>query len=147
MLKREIKMTEKTEAKKPDLIYVTRGAYSWGQGKTAMESFVNCLGHGSSLRRFKIIKLPEGAKDLRIDDCFGTVMWSGSKEPAEEIPFDADFLDQIKDKLASMLGDACSMMELLKDLDEEGHGYPVEDLNEITESLYDFQVTKMKETG
>jgi len=139
-------MDEKEE-RKPDPIYVTRGAYSWGQGNTAIKSFTNCLRQGSSLREFKIIRLPEGAKDLKIDDCFGTVMWSGSKEPAEEIPFDAEFLERVKDELTDRLNDAGSLMGLLKDLDGEQHKYPVDDLEGITERLYDFRITKFKEAG
>jgi len=138
-------MDEKAE-QKPDPIYVTRGAYSWGQGKTAMESFTNCVRQGSSLREFKIIKLPDGAKDLQIDD-FGTAIWSGSKEPAENIPFDAEFLDRVKGELVEKLHGAHSLMELLRDLDGESHDYRVDDLNEITEALYDFDVKEFKEVG
>lgn len=134
------------EQEKPAPIYVTRGAYSWGQGETAMKSFLNCLRNGSTLREFKIIKLPDGARDLQIDD-FGTVMWAGSKEEAENIPFDAAFLERVKDELVDKLHDACSLMELLKDLDAGQHKYPVDDLNEITENLHDFEVKEFKEAG
>ena len=138
-------MTEEKE--KVDPIYFTRSAYAYGQGKTAMESFLNCFRNGSGLREFKIIKLPEGAHDIMIDD-LGSVTWmnaSKEKGPCEDVPFDADFLEHVKECLLDMLEDSACLMKLLECRDADQHEYPNDDLREIMEGLFDFTITGIKE--
>ncbi len=115
-------------------IYIARGTHTWSQGTTPREPLIECLKHGAdSDDCFKIIKLPDGAVNVRINKV-GTVQWDGSTLKAQDVPLDMALIGDLEFELYDRLYLAVKIVELVERLQGSSSKYS-KDLRAFVETM------------